>query len=62
MTEALIGNLARIQSLRVVSRTSVMRFKGTAPPLADIARTLNVDAILEGRCNTTATVSASASS
>ena len=48
MTEALIGNLARIQSLRVVSRTSVMRFKGAGPPLADIARTLNVDAVLEG--------------
>ena len=28
MTEALIGNLARIRALRVVSRTSVMRFKG----------------------------------
>ena len=33
MTEALIGNLARIRALRVVSRTSVMRFKGAAPPL-----------------------------
>jgi TolB-like protein/DNA-binding winged helix-turn-helix (wHTH) protein len=48
MTEALIGNLARIRALRVVSRTSVMRFKGAAPPLNEIARTLNVDAVLEG--------------
>ena len=48
MTEALIGNLARIRALRVVSRTSVMRFKGAAPPLTELARTLNVDAVLEG--------------
>jgi TolB-like protein/DNA-binding winged helix-turn-helix (wHTH) protein len=48
MTEALIGNLARIRALRVVSRTSVMRFKGAAAPLTEIARTLKVDAVLEG--------------
>ena len=48
MTEALIGKLARIRALRVVSRTSIMRFKGAVPPLAEIARTLNVDAVLEG--------------
>ena len=48
MTEAIIGNLARIRALRVVSRTSVMRFKDAAPPLKEIARTLNVDAVLEG--------------
>jgi TolB-like protein/DNA-binding winged helix-turn-helix (wHTH) protein/Tfp pilus assembly protein PilF len=48
MTEALIGNLARIQALRVVSRTSVMRFKGTRPSLASIAQALNVDAVIEG--------------
>jgi TolB-like protein/DNA-binding winged helix-turn-helix (wHTH) protein/Tfp pilus assembly protein PilF len=48
MTEALIGNLARIRALRVVSRTSVMRFKGAAAPLTEIARALNVDAVLEG--------------
>jgi TolB-like protein/DNA-binding winged helix-turn-helix (wHTH) protein len=48
MTEALIGNLARIRALRVVSRTSIMRFKGAAAPLTEIARTLNVDAVLEG--------------
>ena len=48
MTEALIGNLARIRALRVVSRTSVMRFKGAARPLPEIARALNVDAVVEG--------------
>jgi TolB-like protein/Tfp pilus assembly protein PilF len=48
MTEALIGNLARIRALRVVSRTSVMRFKGDRRSLPEIARALNVDAIVEG--------------
>jgi TolB-like protein/DNA-binding winged helix-turn-helix (wHTH) protein/Tfp pilus assembly protein PilF len=48
MTEALIGNLAPISALRVVSRTSVMRFKGTRTPLPEIARELKVDAIIEG--------------
>jgi len=48
MTEALIGNLAPIGALRVVSRTSVMRFKGTRTSLADIARELKVDVVIEG--------------
>ncbi len=48
MTNALIGNLARIRALRVVSRTSVMRFKGVAAPLGELARALNVDAVVEG--------------
>ena len=48
MTEALIGNLARISALRVVSRTSVMRFKGARTSLSEIARVLNVDAVIEG--------------
>jgi TolB-like protein/DNA-binding winged helix-turn-helix (wHTH) protein/Tfp pilus assembly protein PilF len=48
MTEALTANLARIRALRVVSRTSVMRFKGTTSPLSEIARKLNVDAVIEG--------------
>jgi TolB-like protein/DNA-binding winged helix-turn-helix (wHTH) protein/Tfp pilus assembly protein PilF len=48
MTEALIGNLARIHALRVVSRTSVMRFKGARTSLSDIARALHVDAVIEG--------------
>ena len=48
MTEALIANLAHIRAVRVVSRTSVMRFKGAARSLPEIARALGVDAIVEG--------------
>jgi serine/threonine protein kinase/Tfp pilus assembly protein PilF len=48
MTEALITDIAKIGTLRVISRTSVMRYKGTKKPLTQIARELNVDAIVEG--------------
>jgi TolB-like protein/Tfp pilus assembly protein PilF len=49
MTEAIIGNLAQIRALRVVSRTSVMRFKGSSKPLPEIAQELNnVDAVIVG--------------
>jgi serine/threonine protein kinase len=48
MTEALITDLAHIHALRVISRTSVMRFKEPRTPLSDIARQLKVDAIVEG--------------
>ncbi len=48
MTEELITELARIQSLRVISHTSVMDYKGTKKHLPEIARELGVDAILEG--------------
>jgi len=48
MTEALISDLARIKALRVISRTSVMKYKATQRSLPEIARELNVDAILEG--------------
>jgi len=48
MTEELITNLGKIGALRVISRTSVMRYKGTKKPLPEIARELNVDAIVEG--------------
>jgi serine/threonine protein kinase/Tfp pilus assembly protein PilF len=48
MTESLIGNLAGIGALRVISRTSVMHFKGSSKRLPDIARELNVDAVIEG--------------
>jgi TolB-like protein/Tfp pilus assembly protein PilF/tRNA A-37 threonylcarbamoyl transferase component Bud32 len=48
MTDVLIGNLARIRALRVISRTSVMQYKGVRSPLKDVARALNVDAVLEG--------------
>jgi pentatricopeptide repeat protein len=48
ITEALITELAKIGSLRVVSRTSVMRYKGTNEPAGEIARALRVRGILEG--------------
>jgi TolB-like protein/lipopolysaccharide biosynthesis regulator YciM len=48
MTEALINNLAQIRALRVISRTSVMRYKGSRKPLPEIAQELNVDAVVEG--------------
>ncbi len=48
MTEAIIGRLSRIHDLRVVSRTSVMRFKDTKLSVPEIARALRVDAIVEG--------------
>ncbi|MFL5573474.1 MAG: protein kinase domain-containing protein [Gemmatimonadaceae bacterium] len=48
MTESLISDLARVKALRVISRTSVMRYKGAEKSLPDIARELNVDAVLEG--------------
>ena len=48
MTDALITDLSQIEALRVISRTSAMRFKGTHPPLSEIARELRVDAVVEG--------------
>jgi TolB-like protein/DNA-binding winged helix-turn-helix (wHTH) protein/Flp pilus assembly protein TadD len=48
MTEELCGRLARIHDLRVISRTSVMRFKGTKLSVPEIARMLGVDALVEG--------------
>jgi TolB-like protein/Tfp pilus assembly protein PilF len=48
MTEALIGRLSNIHNLRVISRTSVMRFKDSRMSLPEIANTLHVDAIVEG--------------
>ena len=48
MTDALIDRLSRIQGLRVISRTSVMRFKDPQMSVPEIAKTLNVDAIVEG--------------
>jgi TolB-like protein/DNA-binding winged helix-turn-helix (wHTH) protein/Tfp pilus assembly protein PilF len=48
MTDALITDLAKVQAVKVISRTSVMPFKNTKKPLPEIARTLGVDGILEG--------------
>lgn len=48
MTDALIADLAQIGALRVISRTSAMRYKGTHPPLSEIARDLHVDGVVEG--------------
>ncbi len=48
MTEALITSLAKIEKLRVISRTSAMQYKGARKSLPRIARELNVDAVLEG--------------
>src|SRR5262249_29626102 len=44
----LITDLAKISSLRVVSRTSVMQYKGVHKPIEQIARELGVDAVVEG--------------
>jgi TolB-like protein/DNA-binding winged helix-turn-helix (wHTH) protein len=48
MTDALITDLAQIASLRVISRTSVIPYKQVRKSLPEIARELNVDAIVEG--------------
>jgi len=48
MTDALIADLGQIGALRVISRTSVMTYKRARKPLPQIARELNVDAVVEG--------------
>jgi TolB-like protein/DNA-binding winged helix-turn-helix (wHTH) protein/Flp pilus assembly protein TadD len=48
MTDELITDLAQISALRVISRTSAMVYKGARKPLPQIARELNVDAVVEG--------------
>jgi TolB-like protein/DNA-binding winged helix-turn-helix (wHTH) protein/Tfp pilus assembly protein PilF len=48
MTDALITDLAKMGSVKVISRTSVMRYKKTGKSLPEIARELNVDGIIEG--------------
>jgi serine/threonine-protein kinase len=48
ITDALIAELSKIKALRVISRTSVMRYKKAEKPLPQIARELNVMAIIEG--------------
>ncbi len=48
LTDALISQLARLGGLKVISRTSVMHYRGTQKLLPEIARELHVDAIVEG--------------
>jgi len=48
MTDELITDLAQISALRVISRTSVVSYKGVRKPLPQIARELSVDAVVEG--------------
>jgi serine/threonine protein kinase/tetratricopeptide (TPR) repeat protein len=48
MTEQLITDLAKISELKVISRTSVMQYKGARKPLPQIAQELGVDAVVEG--------------
>jgi TolB-like protein/DNA-binding winged helix-turn-helix (wHTH) protein len=48
MTDELITELGQVGKLRVISRTSAMTYKGVRRPLPEIARELNVDAVVEG--------------
>ena len=48
LTEALVTDLAQIHALRVISRTSIWSYKGTTKKLPEIARELNVEAVVEG--------------
>src|SRR5689334_13036950 len=48
MTDELITDLAKIHSLRVISRNSIMSYKGKHLPVTQIGRELNVDAVIEG--------------
>ena len=48
LTDALIADLSQVGALRIISRTSVMSFKTTSRRLPDIAKELNVDAVVEG--------------
>jgi TolB-like protein/DNA-binding winged helix-turn-helix (wHTH) protein/Flp pilus assembly protein TadD len=48
MTDELITHLGQISAIRVISRTSAMTYKNVRKPLAEIARELNVDAVVEG--------------
>ena len=48
MTDELIAELGQISQLRVTSRTSAMTYKGVRKPVPQIARELNVDAVVEG--------------
>ena len=48
ITDELITDLAKTGAIRVISRTSVMRYRGTTKPIPEVARELDVDAVVEG--------------
>ncbi len=48
MTEEVISAVSKVQGLRVIARTSVMRFKGASKPIGEIGKELNVGSVLEG--------------
>ena len=48
MTEEMISSVSKVKGVRVIARTSVMRYKGTHKPIAEIGRELNVGSVLEG--------------
>jgi TolB-like protein/Tfp pilus assembly protein PilF len=48
ITEELITELGKIGTLRLISRTSIMQYKGARPSLPQIGKQLNVDAVVEG--------------
>jgi TolB-like protein len=48
MTDALIASLSDVQGVRVLSRQSVLRYKGSSEPLPEIARELGVDVVVQG--------------
>ncbi len=48
MTEMLIGELSKLRQLKVISRTSAMRYKGTEKSIGEIARELDVEGVVEG--------------
>lgn len=48
LTEELISSISHIQGLRVIARTSVMRYKGSNKPISEIGKELNVGSVLEG--------------
>jgi eukaryotic-like serine/threonine-protein kinase len=48
MTDTLITNLSKIDTLRVISRTTAMHYKGTTKTLPEIAKELNVEGVVEG--------------
>ena len=48
MTDELVTQITKIKAIKVISRTSAMRFKGSVMPLPEVARQLDVEALLQG--------------